>query len=439
MIRSSKRLMFALLASSSLLLAGCGVFSDSADAEATSGPATATIAATSETTASASATATVSVEVDDLARSDVDRVLGHIDELALTIGVRDAGSEGELAAARYIEGELIAAGYATAIEPFTASTRTDTSVALTAGRVSVRPFMMRGSASGEVIGRLVYGGLGSSSDLAGLELEGAVLLLDRGVLPFGEKAANAEAAGAVALLIANNEEGAYSGSLGDGVTSEIPVVAIRRAEGDILRPLAERGVDLTVRAQIETIEVESQNVVGRAGERCEVYVGAHYDSVPVGPGANDNASGTALLIELARVHRTDGLCVVAFGAEEIGLFGSQAFVEAHDVSDGRLMLNFDMVGRLDGPSIIGNSLLTRDLLDALAAAGEFPIRAGSFPPFASSDHVSFSDAGVAAVTITSGDDPAIHTSDDEVGRILPEDLAVMLVIADVLLSSVVGS
>jgi aminopeptidase YwaD len=261
------------------------------------------------------------------------------------------------------------------------------------------------------------------------------------VLTFDEKAANAETAGAVALLIANNEDGAYSGTLGDGVSAGIPVVAIRQAEGEMLRPLAEpnadQGVELTVRALIETIEVSSQNVVGRAGERCEVYLGAHYDSVSTGPGANDNASGTALLLEVARAQRTDGLCVVAFGAEEIGLFGSAAFVEEHDVSGARLMLNFDMVGRLDGPIIVGDDELTREILDALA--GEFPIRAGEFPPFALSDHVSFSEAGVAAVTITSGDDPAIHTSDDEAGRISSEDLGVMLEIADVVVSALVAS
>ena len=208
-----------------------------------------------------------------------------------------------------------------------------------------------------------------------------------------------------------------------------------------LKPLAgpnvDLGVRLTVRASIDEIEVESQNVVGRSGERCEVYLGAHYDSVPAGPGANDNGSGTALLLEVARVHRADGVCVVAFGAEEIGLFGSRAFVDAHDVGGARLMLNFDMVGRLDGPIVIGDAELTQSILDALA--GAFPIAAGEFPPFASSDHVSFSDAGVPAVTITSGDDAAIHTSQDEVGRIAMEALETMLAIVDVALGELVSA
>jgi len=96
---------------------------------------------------------------------------------------------------------------------------------------------------------------------------------------------------------------------------------------------------------IEQLAVEiGVREAGSAGVRCEVYLGAHYDSVPAGPGANDNASGTALLLEVARVHRADRVCVVAFGAEEIGLFGSRTFVDEHDVSGARLMLNFDMAG-----------------------------------------------------------------------------------------------
>ncbi len=442
MTRRSLGIPIVALAGFMLLLSGCGVFFGSVEPAATAPPTTtattATSAASSTTAVAESATAQPPQGPEPgrvRALPDVELVLGHIEQLAGVIGIREAGSDGERVAAAYIEGVLAAAGYETAVEPFTAATRIDSSVALTAGGASVRPFMMRGSATGEATGRLVYGGLGAAEELATLDLEGAVLLVERGVLPFGEKARNAEAAGAVALLIANNRDGVYSGTLGD-VPAGIPVVEIRQAEGEMLRPLAGRDVQMTVRASIDEIEVTSQNVVGRAGASCEVYLGAHYDSVPAGPGANDNASGTALLLEIARVQRADGVCVVAFGAEEIGLFGSQAFVDAHDVSGARLMLNFDMAGRLDGPIIVGDAALTEEILDALAGAGEFPIAAGVFPPFASSDHVSFSEVGVPSVTITSGDDPAIHTSEDEVGRISVATLETMLGIVDVVLGSV---
>ena len=132
-----------------------------------------------------------------------------------------------------------------------------------------------------------------------------------------------------------------------------------------------------------TRDVELRNIVavlpGRSARR--VYVSAHYDTVnipggqlasasrPAGqavadpqlradqdydidaPGANDNGSGTATVLELATVlAHTDAMgsnCVVLFGAEEIGLVGSKAFVNAMTQDDRarlRAMLNFDMVG-----------------------------------------------------------------------------------------------
>ena len=61
-------------------------------------------------------------------------------------------------------------------------------------------------------------------------------------------------------------------------------------------------------------------------------MGGHYDSVPAGPGANDNASGTATALEIASVLAADGelddVCFVLFGAEEVGLIGSGAFVRS---------------------------------------------------------------------------------------------------------------
>lgn len=112
--------------------------------------------------------------------------------------------------------------------------------------------------------------------------------------------------------------------------------------------------------------VRDQNVIvhlrGKKGPGGPaVLVGAHYDAQgerggEVYPGADDNASGIAALLEIARVHASRGseldLVVVAFGAEERGVLGAEAFVEAPTVPLARLalMVNLDMVGRplLDG-------------------------------------------------------------------------------------------
>jgi len=439
--RHSPGLILAPLAAITLLLAAACTSTDGATlAPEAPAPTTEAAATASPTSTEAPATATAdttrtaprAIGVDS---PEVDRVLAHLDELAATIGSRPAGSEEERQAATYIAGVLEAAGYDTTIEPFQVTTRVDGSTLSveTAGgeEIAVRPFMMNGSAAAEAAGAMVYGGLGGPEDLAGLNVEGHVLLLDRGILSFGEKTRNAELAGAVAVVIANNEAGPYGGNLGSR-SATIPVVSISREEGELLRPLAGTDASVTVRAAIDRVEAESRNVVGRSGDVCRFYIGAHYDSVPAGPGANDNASGTALMLELARTHRTEGLCVIAFGAEEIGLFGSQDYVATNDLSDARFMLNFDMAGRLDDALIIGDAALTDVLVTSLEG---LPIRAGQFPPFASSDHATFLNAGVPAVTITSGDDPQIHTSRDDINNVSRASLATMLEIATISLNT----
>jgi Zn-dependent M28 family amino/carboxypeptidase len=84
-----------------------------------------------------------------------------------------------------------------------------------------------------------------------------------------------------------------------------------------------------------------------------VVVGAHLDSVPRGPGINDNGSGSGALLEIAEVYAAQGretrnkLRFMWFGAEEFGLLGSRHYVSTlsqEQRDDIELMLNFDMVG-----------------------------------------------------------------------------------------------
>ncbi len=150
--------------------------------------------------------------------------------------------------------------------------------------------------------------------------------------------------------------------------------------------------------------VRDQNVVAHRdrGVRPVVLVGAHYDAQgerdgETYPGADDNASGVAALLEIARLHALRksemDLVVVAFGAEERGVLGSRAFVESPTVPLARLalMVNLDMVGRplLDGSPlrlvvprvdealgfIVGTreGAKTRALLDRAAAREDRPI------------------------------------------------------------------
>jgi Zn-dependent M28 family amino/carboxypeptidase len=164
------------------------------------------------------------------------------------------------------------------------------------------------------------------------------------------------------------------------------------------------------------------------GRDCETVSGGHYDSVPQAPGASDNATGTATVIEIAAVVASrgemGGNCFVLFGGEELGLLGSRAFVEALTPAQRRslkAMFNYDMVGVGDeGWLLLGSTdLQTRGLGEA-RALGISGARGGQLPRNTSSDHASFLAAGIPALMLYRLDDPLLHTPQDVSGRVSAE-------------------
>ena len=397
--------------------------------------ATATPQATPEATSEADVTAEPALALPRFSEPDAARALADLRTLALEIGPRAAATAAERRAAEFIAGQFEAAGYDVALEEFEATfSSDDSSVAPDGEGPPLSALALSGSPNAEASAPLVFAGLGDPAELAAAGVEGAIALLERGILPFAEKARNAQAAGAVGVVVVNNERGLFRGALGDQPGLLIPVVGVAGEAGEALRALAAGGTSVTVRADLGRRNATSQNVVARIGETpCHGYLGAHYDSVPQGPGANDNASGTALLIELARGNVAPGLCYIAFGSEEVGLFGSRAYVSDHDVSAADWMLNFDMVARIGGPAFIqGDAGLAQRGSDLAAALGH-TIPPGRFPANASSDHASFSAVGVPAITVTSGGGDFIHTPQDAFATVTSEDLAVFLEVATALL------
>ena len=421
------RPILALAAAVAVVLAAC---SGGAGPATDPGPPASTPAGTSP-----AAAATIA-PTPAAGQADAERAFAHLQVLAVAIGSRVAGSPEERAAADYVAGQLADAGYAVSIETFPVPPPPDAAEASSPALGEVLParFMAgapRIAAEGHV---MLVPGHGSPADFASVEAGGAVAVVQRGVLTFAAKAQNAARAGASALLVVNNEAGELLGMLGDARPA-IPVLGISSEAGAALEALeaASPGALLSVGPTAETLD--SQNVVARAGDaECTAYLGAHYDSVPSSPGANDNASGVALILELARVLRgapgAESLCVVAFGAEEVGLVGSEAFVAAHDVGDEAFMLNFDMVSKMTAPVFVRGhagladyaSIVARDLGEELPAA--------PFPPYASSDHASFDAAGVPAITVHSGDDTFIHSPEDDIANASRDDLARMLSISE---------
>lgn len=184
----------------------------------------------------------------------------------------------------------------------------------------------------------------------------------------------------------------------------------------------------------------TSNVLGYLdrGAASTVLIGAHYDHLGFGGsgslyigepaphnGADDNASGVAVMLDLAARLKADegfrkyNLLFVGFGAEEMGLIGSK-YLAAH-LPDGlpplAAMLNFDMVGRLSGEGVLavngaGTSPIWHELLDR-ANAGRVTYRfheSGLGP----SDHASFYLEDVPVLHFFTGQHPQYHKPDDDV-------------------------
>ncbi len=355
-----------------------------------------------------------------------DQAYRHVLALAEDIGSRPAGSDAERQAAQYISQQLITYGYQTEEQQFTFGYYVETAAleVLAPAPLSLNPRPLRLSGGGEVTAELVPAGLGRPQDFPPEGLKGRIALTERGDLSFSEKVTNAAAAGAAAVVIYNNVEGPFRGDLQE--ESPIPALSLSQAEGRQLQALLEEG-PLTVRLSVQSgQETEtSQNIIARSPQDdCQVIVGAHYDSVAAGPGANDNASGSATLLEIARVldlsDQGEGVCFVAFGAEETVLSGSRHFVAAL-TSQGQptpqAMVNLDMVGVGAEWQLMGSPSLVEKIDQEAAALGLDPVPT---EPRLSSDHVSFMDAGIPAIFIHRFEDPHYHTEYDRAEFVEPQ-------------------
>lgn len=212
-----------------------------------------------------------------------------------------------------------------------------------------------------------------------------------------------------------------------------------------------------VRSEITVGAGASLNVVAdlpgsRVGDLGVVLVTAHLDSINLAggpsapaPGADDNGSGSAGVLELARVLSSHAwhhdLRVILFGGEEEGLHGSRQYVAGlagTERSRIRAVLNLDMVGSLNAAAptvLLEGAPLSSGMIDALAAAATMYtdlVVETSLNPFAS-DHVPFLDAGIPAVLTIEGADSAnanIHSEHDVLTTVTPE-LALRILAMDV--------
>jgi len=159
-----------------------------------------------------------------------------------------------------------------------------------------------------------------------------------------------------------------------------------------------------------------------------VVIGAHLDTVAVAPGAEDNASGVAVVLELARMAAAEPPPVpvrfIAFGAEEprgrgddLHHFGSQDYVAALSAAERRAvraMVSLDRVGvSADAVPVSTGGTGATAVLDALlAAADDAGVPARQDDQNRASDHWSFEKADIPAARLGSVPYAAYHSADD---------------------------
>lgn len=370
-----------------------------------------------------------------------DRMMDHVETLSIDIGPRVASSPEEEQAADYIAQTLSGYGYDVEIQEFPYA-NTVGYATLDGERLLVRVGGSSPVTSVDgVTGPVVDAGLGHPEDFPA-DTAGSIALIQRGEVAFTQMIANAEAAGAVGVMIANNGWNIFSANVPGAA---IPFVTMNDEAGDIVRSASEG----TVTLEVNRYE-SSQNVVAtlkpRSGRHdtgeITTFV-AHYDSVPASPGANDNATGTASMLELARAYSALPLATevrfIAAGAEEVGLRGARHYVnELSEDEIDRIVANFDMdmtgtageaqttlyVNTLDGDNLVSQQ--ARAAADRLGYASliNAPFHRGS------SDHVPFHDVGIPAANHiwrepgTHALEPWYHTPHDTIEHVSQERLLV---------------
>jgi hypothetical protein len=259
-------------------------------------------------------------------------------------------------------------------------------------------------------------------------------------------------------------DGVVEKALGRGLA------AIEKTIDESLRPQSGslQGWRLRGRTAIERVESQSRNVLavlpgtgfgsdaGDGGRPVEtVVLGAHYDHLGFGGpnsaapgehavhhGADDNASGTAVLVEVARILKRQGpfprtVLFIAFSGEERGLLGSGHYTAnaAIPLAETAAMVNLDMVGRLEGNKIIAHGTGTGSgleaLVDRLVGRHSFEVakEPGGFGP---SDHSSFYARKIPVLHLFTGSHSDYHRPTDTADKLNYDGMArIAHLVADV--------
>jgi hypothetical protein len=347
------------------------------------------------------------------------------------------------------------------------------------------------SAAGTFDAPLVFVGYGVTNtlkrhdDYAGVDVSGKVVLMFRREPPgwgdeeddysghamFDAKAWLAARRGARAVLVVNQNPGPEGDDRlfrfrGSGERYELPMLHVKRALAELLlagsglpalddlqktldadgghASAAVEGVAAGGNVAFEVQTMLARNVIGKlpgTGPHANEYIviGGHYDHLgerrgDIHNGADDNASGTAGVIEIGRAlarttNRDRGVILMAFTGEELGLHGSRHYTRNPTVPVESIvaMLNMDMIGRLDHDSTqnmltihgVGTGDSYRAMVDRITSAAGITYLPDD-SAIGPSDHEAFYRAGVPSLFFHSGLHPEYHRPGDDIEKINAE-------------------
>lgn len=395
---------------------------------------------------------------------------------------REAGTPSELQAALYIstrfmQNKLKPMGSQKYFKPFEfqSETKLGENNVLTLNSKTLKLYAdfypLSYSSSSEVKGKLVKAGFGiiapelNYNDYKDIEdeIKGNIAVIEisspDGIHPHSKYSAYhdlskrieiAKKMGAIAVIFINSDKKTDEPGekLSNKITSyDIPVIFAKGLAYKIIMDATE--VHASIKTEIIREERVGWNVIGFIDNKAKytVIIGAHYDHIGWGEenstyrgekaihnGADDNASGVAVMIEIAnrlrknKKAKNNNYLFIAFSGEEKGLLGSSNFVKnpSIDLNSVNYMINLDMVGRLNPIekllyiNAVGTSPLWKDILNNVQTSIKIKT---SEPGIGPSDHTSFYLQNIPVLHFFTGLHSDYHKPSDDADKINYEGAA----------------
>ena len=388
----------------------------------------------------------------------------YLSLLSDEIGSRLTGSKGAERAMQATEAEMKRIGLAKVHrEPFTIPVSWERGPAVASlvnfgdRPLTVASYTWTPATAGAAVGPVIEVGAGRPEDIERVrgKLKGTIVLATPSYATLDEVIYNAyraaqlvkelKEAGALGLMIASDKQNAmlFTAPVDfNARLAALPTVSIAREDVGLLQRMLAHKVDVRVRLDVHNTvggSFGSANVIGEIPGREKpdeiVIVGAHLDSNDLGPGALDNAAGSAAVLETARAIKALALVprrtirFVLFMGEEEGMLGSNAYVSGHRNEMDRTVAALVMdigAGKPRGWFSMGRTDLDAQIDELMSTFKDLGMSHIEHTAFAATDNAAFMAEGVPTLVLLQDETsyfPVLHTVADTVDKADPRDFA----------------